>query len=183
MPAAAMNIGQAAAASGVSAKMIRYYESAGLVAAAPRSASGYRVYGERHIHTLRFIRRARDLGFSVAQISQLLDLWNDQRRASADVKRIALSHVAQLEQKALELSQMADLLRQLARECCGDKRPDCPIIENLAGETTHPQATSAQTTTRQKTAAAKATASPRKITLSAARSKTAKPQPPRTHAA
>src|SRR5690625_1711055 len=102
-----MNIGEAAKASGVSAKMIRYYESIGLIPAPARTAAGYRVYSEPEIHTLRFIRRSRELGFSVARISQLLTLWQDRTRASADVKRLALSHVEELEQKARDLQEMA----------------------------------------------------------------------------
>ena len=128
-----MNIGQAASATGVSAKMIRYYESIGLIGPATRTESGYRVYSEHDLHTLRFVRRARDLGFSVEQMHELLALWRDRGRASADVKRIALSHVEGLERKAAELQQMADSLRHLARHCHGDSRPDCPIIEELGG--------------------------------------------------
>lgn len=127
-----MNIGEAAKASGVSAKMIRYYESIGLIPAPARTAAGYRVYSEPEIHTLRFIRRSRELGFSVARISQLLTLWQDRTRASADVKRLALSHVEELEQKARDLQEMAGTLKHLARTCHGDARPDCPIIESLA---------------------------------------------------
>ncbi|CAP42884.1 Cu(I)-responsive transcriptional regulator [Bordetella petrii] len=128
-----MNIGQAASATGISAKMIRYYESIGLIGPATRTESGYRVYSEHDLHTLRFVRRARDLGFSVEQMHELLALWRDRGRASADVKRIALSHVEGLERKAAELQQMADSLRHLARHCHGDSRPECPIIEELGG--------------------------------------------------
>ena len=127
-----MNIGQASQASGISAKMIRYYESIGLIGPANRSDSGYRVYDERDLHALRFVRRARDLGFSVEQMNELLALWRDRSRASADVKRIALEHVEQLERKAEALQQMADTLRHLAEHCQGDGRPDCPIIEDLS---------------------------------------------------
>ena len=130
-----MNIGQAAKASGISAKMIRYYESVGLVPAADRRESGYRDYGTSDIHRLAFIRRARDLGFSLEQIRDLLRLWSDGDRSNAEVKAIALGHVAELEQRARELSQMADSLRHLAVACEGDGRPDCPIIEGLGGET------------------------------------------------
>lgn len=130
-----MNIGQAAQASGISAKMIRYYESIGLIDSAARTESGYRVYGDKELHTLRFIRRARDLGFSVDQMHELLALWRDRDRASADVKRLALSHVEGLERKAFELQQMANTLRHLAHHCKGNNRPDCPIIEGLGGET------------------------------------------------
>ncbi|OZI56187.1 Cu(I)-responsive transcriptional regulator [Bordetella genomosp. 4] len=128
-----MNIGQAAAASGISAKMIRYYESIGLIDSATRTDSGYRVYGDKELHTLRFVRRARDLGFSVEQMHELLALWRDRDRASADVKRIALGHVEGLERKAAELQQMADTLRHLAEHCKGNNRPECPIIAELGG--------------------------------------------------
>ncbi|AOB40043.1 Cu(I)-responsive transcriptional regulator [Bordetella parapertussis] len=127
-----MNIGDAAQASGISAKMIRYYESIGLIGPAARTESGYRVYGDAELHTLRFVRRARDLGFSVEQMNELLALWRDRSRTSADVKRIALEHVATLERKADELRQMADTLKHLAHHCHGDTRPDCPIIEELS---------------------------------------------------
>jgi Cu(I)-responsive transcriptional regulator len=128
-----MNIGAAARASGVSAKMIRYYEEIGLLPAARRSANGYRVYGEPEVHTLGFIRRARSLGFSVAQIADLVRLWQDQGRASAEVKAIAEAHVAELEAKVAELQAMAGTLRHLAESCHGDARPECPILEDLAG--------------------------------------------------
>lgn|SRR5690625_3446701 len=127
-----MNIGEAAKASGVSAKMIRYYESIGLIPAPARTASGYRVYDEADIHTLRFVRRSRDLGFSVERISRLLALWQDRTRASADVKRLALAHVDELERKARDLQEMAKTLKYLAHTCHGDARPDCPILESLA---------------------------------------------------
>ncbi|MER2552120.1 MAG: Cu(I)-responsive transcriptional regulator [Thauera sp.] len=126
-----MNIGKAAAASGVSAKMIRYYESIGLLAAARRTDAGYRAYTDEDVHVLRFIRRARDLGFAVAGIAELLALWRDQGRASADVKGIALAHVAELERKIAQLQGMADTLRTLAAHCHGDARPDCPILTDL----------------------------------------------------
>jgi len=126
-----MNIGKAAAASGVSAKMIRYYESIDLLAAARRTEAGYRFYTDEDVHVLRFIRRARDLGFSLADIAELLALWRDQGRASADVKRIALGHVAALERKIAELQGMVDTLRTLAAHCHGDARPDCPILTDL----------------------------------------------------
>ena len=127
-----MNIGEAAARSGVSATMIRYYEQSGLITAPPRTMAGYRVYQDADIHALRFIRRARDLGFTVEQIGELMELWRDRSRASADVKRIALAHVGVLEAKMREIEEMAKALKHLARTCHGDDRPDCPIIEELA---------------------------------------------------
>jgi Cu(I)-responsive transcriptional regulator len=126
-----MNIGQAAKASGVSAKMIRYYESVGLVPKSARRESGYRDYGAADLHRLGFIRRARDLGFSMDEIRQLLRLWSDQGRSSREVKDIALRHIADLDQRARQLTEMADALRHLADACEGDGRPDCPIIEGL----------------------------------------------------
>ncbi|MCD7060261.1 Cu(I)-responsive transcriptional regulator [Pelagibacterium xiamenense] len=127
-----MNIGQAANASGVSAKMIRYYESTGLIAPAGRTQSNYRVYGAEDVHTLRFIKRARTLGFSMDETAALLGLWQDKSRASADVKRIADAHIAELEQKIAELRAMTDTLKHLVHCCAGDNRPDCPILEDLA---------------------------------------------------
>ncbi|HEU6441591.1 MAG TPA: Cu(I)-responsive transcriptional regulator [Microvirga sp.] len=129
-----MNIGHAAAASGVSAKMIRYYESIGLIPKTVRTEAGYRVYSDQDVHTLRFIRRARDLGFSVEQIADLVSLWRDRERASKDVKAIALDHVGVLERKIRELQEMASTLKHLAENCCGDSRPHCPILEELASE-------------------------------------------------
>lgn len=130
-----MNIGQAAKFSGVSAKMIRYYEQIGLIPQAIRSDAGYRHYSSPDVHSLRYIRRARDLGFSVEQISQLLVLWRDRDRASADVKAMALSHVAGLKAKIAELQAMAQTLEHLADHCNGNDRPDCPIIADLAEPT------------------------------------------------
>jgi len=127
-----MTIGEAARQSGVSAKMIRYYESIGLLAPAARSDAGYRSYGDSDVHSLRFIRRARDLGFTVEQMGDLLALWKDRSRASAEVKKIALDHVAILERKVAELQAMAGTLKHLAAHCHGDGRPDCPILEDLA---------------------------------------------------
>jgi len=127
-----MKIGEAAAASGVSAKMIRYYESIGLIGPAGRTDAGYRTYTPADVQTLRFVHRARGLGFSVEQMRALLALWRDKRRASADVKRLALEHVAALEAKARELVEMSRALRHLADRCGGDARPDCPIIDELA---------------------------------------------------
>ncbi|WP_431324573.1 Cu(I)-responsive transcriptional regulator [Rhizobium sp. YTU87027] len=127
-----MNIGQAAKASGVSAKMIRYYEQIKLITPAIRTESSYRTYTDNDIHTLRFIRRARDLGFSVEQMKTLLALWRDRSRASADVKTIALEHIAELERKAAAIHAMTETLKHLANHCHGDERPDCPIIEEFA---------------------------------------------------
>jgi MerR family copper efflux transcriptional regulator len=127
-----MNISAAAQASGVSAKMIRYYESIGLVPAAARTDSGYRVYGERELHTLRFIRRARKLGFPLERIAELLSLWQNKARASGDVKRVALDHVTELDERIRELTEMRDTLATLAACCHGDDRPDCPILHTLA---------------------------------------------------
>ncbi len=126
-----MNIGEAAKASGVSAKMIRYYESIGLIPAAGRTGSGYRVYSTTEVQILRFIRRSRDLGFSVDRIEDLLALWRDRGRQSADVKRLALEQINGLERKVQEMQGMIDTLRQLADACCGDHRPDCPILADL----------------------------------------------------
>jgi Cu(I)-responsive transcriptional regulator len=133
-----MNIGQAAQASGVSAKMIRYYESIGLIPKTVRTEAGYRVYSDHDVHTLRFIRRARDLGFSVEQIADLVSLWQDRERASKDVKAIALEHVTVLERKIRELQEMASTLTHLARNCHGDTRPHCPILEELGSDEAGP---------------------------------------------
>jgi MerR family transcriptional regulator, copper efflux regulator len=127
-----MNIGQAAAASGVNAKMIRHYESIGLIVPAERSESGYRLYSQSDLHVLSFIKRARKLGFSIKDIQRLLALWQEQR-PSADVKRLALAHVAELDTRIAELQGMRNTLRNLANKCNGDARPTCPILEDLAG--------------------------------------------------
>lgn len=129
-----MNIGEAAKATGISAKMIRYYEESGLIKPASRSSSGYRAYSDIDIHVLRFVRRARDLGFSVKQISALLGLWADRDRESGQVKRIALEHIAALEFKIRELQDMIGVLKTLADNCHGDHRPDCPILHELGQE-------------------------------------------------
>ena len=126
-----MKIGEAAAASGISERMIRHYEKIGLVAPAARRDSGYRDYDQRDVHTLRFIGRARDLGFPIEEIRQLLALWQDRSRSSADVKALALARAAELRRKARELDQMRLALEHLARSCHGDERPDCPIIQEL----------------------------------------------------
>ena len=128
-----MNIGQAAAASGVSAKMIRYYESIALIPPGKRSDAGYRIYGDNDLHALRFVKRGRSLGFSLDQIRDLLSLWQNKERASADVKTIAMGHVAELNQRIAELTEMRDTLQTLAGCCHGDHRPDCPILQTLAG--------------------------------------------------
>jgi Cu(I)-responsive transcriptional regulator len=129
-----MNIGQAAEQSGVSAKMIRHYESIGLVSKARRTDGGYRIYDANDIHTLRFVRRARDLGFSITAIAQLLGLWRNRRRASADVRRVAQHHISELDQKIEELQAMRRTLHQLVQHCHGDIRPDCPILDDLSGD-------------------------------------------------
>ena len=129
------SIGEAATRSGVSAKMVRHYESLGLLPAVARTGSGYRRYGGSELHTLRFIRRARDLGFSMAEIAELLTLWQNRRRASADVKRSAQRHVADLDKRMAATAAMRQTLHHLADCCQGDQRPDCPIIEGLAGRT------------------------------------------------
>ncbi|MBV1795699.1 Cu(I)-responsive transcriptional regulator [Siccirubricoccus sp. G192] len=129
-----MNIGQAAAASGVSTKMLRYYESIGLIPKAGRTEAGYRVYSGTDVNTLRFIRRARDLGLSIERIRLLVGLWQDRERSSGDVKRITEEHVAELEAKIVELTAMRDSLRELADACHGDHRPECPILRDLEGD-------------------------------------------------
>jgi MerR family copper efflux transcriptional regulator len=129
-----MNIGQAAAATGVSAKRIRYYEQIGLVQSAARSESGYRVYDQQDIHALRFVRRARGLGFSLPEIETLLALWHDTKRSSADVKAVALAHVEELQTKIAEMQSMADTLLELANRCDGGARPNCPILNELERE-------------------------------------------------
>lgn len=128
-----MNVSAAARESGVSAKMIRYYEEIGLLAPPSRGTNGYRQFGNHDIHTLRFIRRARDLGFSTEQIRHLVALWQDRSRPSAEVKRIAEAHVRELDQKMAETRAMRDTLAHLAEHCRGDGRPECPIIDELAG--------------------------------------------------
>ena len=127
-----MNIGQAAKASGVSAKMIRYYESIGLIAPPVRTESGYRVYQDADLHVLRFVKRARTLGFSMEETAELLALWRDTERSSSDVKALAMKHVRDLETKIAEMQGMVSTLRHLGRHCHGDSRPDCPILEDLA---------------------------------------------------
>jgi MerR family transcriptional regulator, copper efflux regulator len=130
-----MNIGQAATASGVSAKMLRYYESIGLIPQAGRTESGYRIYADRDVDTLRFIRRARDFGLPMDRVKVLVGLWQDRTRPSREVKQIALLQVAELEAKISELTAMKDALSELANSCRGDDRPDCPILKDLEGRT------------------------------------------------
>ncbi len=129
-----MNIGEAAKRSGVSAKMIRYYESIGLVAAARRTAAGYRVYDETDTHRLRFLRRARDLGFPIEKITLLLGLWGNKRRSSARVKDLALTHIAEMKARIGDMQAMVETLEHLAKTCHGDDRPDCPILDDLASQ-------------------------------------------------
>ena len=129
-----LTIGEAAAASGVSAKMIRHYESIGLIAPPARGGNSYRFYDPRLIHELGFIHRARDLGFSIADIRVLLSLWRDRNRPSAEVKAVALAHLAALDAKVAGLQAMSAQLRHLAACCHGDDRPDCPILDDLAAQ-------------------------------------------------
>jgi MerR family copper efflux transcriptional regulator len=126
-----MNIGQAAKASGVNAKLIRYYEGIGLIPEAGRTTAGYRIYTPHDVNILRFVKRARTLGFSLERIQHLVGLWRDKDRASAEVKQIALEHVAELEAKIAEMRAMSDTLQELADACHGDHRPDCPILRDL----------------------------------------------------
>ena len=136
----AMNIGQAATASGVSAKMIRHYEQVGLFPEPGRTDAGYRQYSEKEVHTLRFIRQARDLGFSIQQIGELVGLWQNRKRPSRQVKALAEAHIRELEQKTQDLLAMKATLQHLERCCHGDDRPDCPILDTLACESAAPPA-------------------------------------------
>jgi Cu(I)-responsive transcriptional regulator len=129
-----MNIGQAAAASGVNAKLIRHYEAIGIIPKPARSDSGYRIYSETDVNILTFVKRARSLGFSMKEIKKLVSLWRNKSRASSEVKALALKHVKELEQKIAELEAITKTLRHLAKSCQGDQRPDCPILENLASK-------------------------------------------------
>ena len=130
----AMNIGEAASASGVSAKMIRHYESIGLIGAARRTEAGYRVYARQDVQVLQFIHRARVLGFSLDQIRELLALWQDKDRASADVRALARAHIEDLNRKIAEMEAMRRTLERLAASCHGDNRSDCPILDDLAAQ-------------------------------------------------
>ena len=127
-----MNIGDAARASGASAKMIRHYETLGLLKRARRSLGGYRLYDDTDIHTLRFIRRSRDLGFSMADVNRLLGLWRDRRRASAEVRRIAQAHIGDLDRRIAEMQDLRRTLQHLVHHCRGDRRPECPILDDLS---------------------------------------------------
>ncbi|MBL8022110.1 MAG: Cu(I)-responsive transcriptional regulator [Leptospirales bacterium] len=130
-----MNIGQAGTASGVDARLIRHYESIGLLPRVSRSEAGYRIYSENDVHILRFIKRARTLGFPLQEIKKLVSLWRNKSRSSAQVKDLTQSHIASLEKKIAELQSMASALRHLAKNCHGDSRPDCPILDNLESNT------------------------------------------------
>jgi len=132
-----MNIGDAARHSGVSAKMIRHYEGIGLIAKAARTYSGYRTYTANDVHALRFVRQARNLGFSIKQIEQLLGLWRNQRRPSSKVKALAQEHIAELDARVAELQAMKRTLQALAEHCHGDDRPECPILDGLAAPAAH----------------------------------------------
>lgn len=130
-----VNIGQAAEASGVSAKMIRHYEEIRLIPKVARTQAGYRLYRQADVHILRFVRRARGLGFSMKEIKTLLGLWDNRRRASADVKRLAMKHVEELDSRIAEMQAVRRTLAQLAEDCHGDNRPECPILDDLGGKT------------------------------------------------
>ena len=129
-----MKISEAARASGVSAKTIRYYESIGLIPRASRSESGYRSFVQMDIDTLRFVQRARSLGFSVKDVARLLDLWRDRSRVSSAVKTLATEQLGEIDRKIDELRSMRDTLEHLAEQCHGDQRPDCPILDGIAGD-------------------------------------------------
>jgi MerR family copper efflux transcriptional regulator len=151
-----MNIGEAASASGVSAKMIRHYEGMALLPAARRTDSGYRQYGQNDIHALRFIRHSRDLGFSLTEIAELLNLWQNRRRPSRQVKALAQAHIQELEQKAAELLAMKSALEHLVACCHGDERPECPILDGLAAA----DAPSPASSTKQRSATPRARRGP-----------------------
>jgi MerR family transcriptional regulator, copper efflux regulator len=132
-----MNIGQASEASGVTAKMIRYYESVGLIGPANRTDSGYRQYSRNDVETLRFIKRSRDLGFSIERINTLLGLWGDRKRKSAEVKKLARQYIGELDQDIAKLQSIRNQLQHLADCCHGDHRPECPILDDLAAAKHH----------------------------------------------
>ena len=144
-----MNISRAAELSGVSAKMIRHYESAGLIPAAERTDAGYRVYAMDDVHRLAFIRRARAVGFGTADIRQLLSLWQNRQRPARDVKRLAVEHLQQLQERIADLETIADTLSHLISHCRGDGRPDCPILDSLAAEDPEPETRSNRARRRQ----------------------------------
>nr|BFD59412.1 Cu(I)-responsive transcriptional regulator [Bdellovibrio sp. CKG001]BFD62792.1 Cu(I)-responsive transcriptional regulator [Bdellovibrio sp. HM001] len=127
-----MNIGEAAKISGVNAKLIRHYESIGIIPKASRSESGYRTYSDADVHILSFVKSARSLGFSMKEIKKLVSLWRNKSRASSEVKTLAMKHVEEMEKKIFELEQMVRTLKHLSKSCQGDHRPDCPILENLS---------------------------------------------------
>lgn len=129
-----MNIGQAAKISGVNAKLIRHYESIGIIPKASRSDAGYRTYSEADVHVLSFVKKARTLGFSMKEIKKLVSLWRNKSRASAEVKNLAIKHIDEMEKKILELESMVKTLKHLAKNCHGDHRPDCPILNDLASQ-------------------------------------------------
>lgn len=133
-----MNIGEAASRAGVTPKMVRHYEMLGLLPKVHRTEGGYRVYSQAEVHTLQFIKRSRELGFSIPEISQLVKLWQDRRRSSANVKKLASEHVAELERKIQELEEMRNALRHLIHCCHGDHRPECPILNDLERATPRP---------------------------------------------
>lgn len=132
-----VNIGEASRRSGVSAKMLRHYESLGLLGAVSRTDSGYRLYSAADVHTLQFIKRCRDLGFSMAEIAELVNLWQNRRRTSSSVKRIAQKHLDELTERIAAMQAMQRTLQQLLHHCHGDERPDCPILDDLAGDNCH----------------------------------------------
>jgi len=129
-----MNIGEASKKSGVSAKLIRHYESIGIIPKASRALSGYRTYSDREVNILKFVKRSRSLGFSMEEIKKLVSLWRNKKRTSQEVKKLATKHIDELEQKITELQSMVETLKHLAMNCHGDERPDCPILDELAAE-------------------------------------------------
>ncbi len=129
-----MNIGEASKKSGVSAKLIRHYESIGIIPKASRALSGYRTYSDREVNILKFVKRSRSLGFSMEEIKKLVSLWRNKKRTSQEVKKLATKHIDELEQKISELQSMVETLKHLAMNCHGDERPDCPILDELAAE-------------------------------------------------
>jgi Cu(I)-responsive transcriptional regulator len=143
-----LNIGETSARTGLSPKMIRYYEQQGLFEPHARSTAGYRQYDDQDLHSLNFIRSARELGFSLKQIAELTGLWRDRGRASAEVMRLALAHINELEDKAATLQRMAATLRELARHCHGDERPECPILDGIADQSSRDAACHSEANSR-----------------------------------